>query len=396
MTRGWCPILLRKERRRIKLRKVAVVTPGSFVIPSGRSSSVERVVEQTVPLVQKTMEIRVYGVIGNGLPGVGDINGVACYRLPKSAYYPALRQRLSHWNPDVVEIHNRPLLAKRLKLHFPNVKTVLTLHSNTFISPPYMNKQQFGKIAEMMDGLIVNSRFLSDHITFYHPSIKSKITVNHLGASLEHFTPPFSPAAKALKEAKLKHYGWNGRRIVLYAGRLIPDKGVHYLIDAFPKVIEKHPDALLMIVGSSSYGNDRETPYIRKLKKMARPFQAWITFLPFVPYPGIAEWYGISEIVVVPSSPREAFGLVNVEAMAAGVPVIASRAGGIPEIVHDGVNGYLIPQEHFTSGLAERIHILLEDDELRTRIGMAGRETVRQQFRWAYTAERWAQLMQNI
>lgn len=381
----------------MSLRKVAVVTPGSFVIPSGRSSSVERVVEQTVPLVQEALEVRIFGVVGKGLPPKGTINGVPCYRLPSGAsYYPSLLRRLYQWRPDVAEIHNRPFLAQRLKMHLPGVKVVLTLHSNTFISPPYMNIQRFGKIAVMMDGIVVNSKFLMEHIISYYPWLKDKITVNHLGVSLEHFTPPFSPVAKALKEAKLIRYGWKDRRIVLFAGRLIPDKGVHHLIAALPKIIEKHPEVLLLVIGSASYGSDRETPYVRELKIAAEPYQSWVTFLPFVPYPGIADWYALADIVVVPSSPREAFGLVNVEAMASGVPVIASRAGGIPEIVEDGVNGFLIPPDNLTTGLTERINGLLEDEVLRTQVGMAGRESVRQRFRWDHTAERWVRLMQNI
>lgn len=381
----------------MSLRKVAVVTPGSFVIPSGRSSSVERVVEQTVPLVQGAMDIRIYGVVGKGLPPKGTIHGVPCYRLPFGAsYYRSLLRRLYKWRPDVAEVHNRPLLAQRLKMHLPGVKMVLTLHSNTFISPPYMNRKRFGKIAGTMDRIVVNSHFLLEDIVSYHPWLREKITINHLGVNLEQFSPPFSPIAKALREARLAHYGWKGRKIILFVGRLIPEKGVHHLIEVLPQVIDKHPEALLLVIGSASYGSDRDTPYIRKLKDAAKSYQTWVKFLPFIPYPGIADWYVLADIVVVPSSPREAFGLVNVEAMAAGVPVIAANAGGIPEIVDHGINGYLIPSDHLAAGLSERINALLEDEILRTQIGMAGRESVRQRFRWEHTAERWVRLMQNI
>lgn len=381
----------------MELRKVAVVTPGSFVIPSGRSSSVERVVEHTIPLVQGAIDVCIFGVLGKGLPSKDMINGVPCYRLPSGAqYYPSLLRRLNKCRPDIIEVHNRPLLAQRLKMHLPDVKIALNLHSNTFISPPYMSEQRFGSIARWMDGIVVNSRFLQEDITLKHPDLADKITINHLGVSLEHFTPPFSPIAKALREAKRAHYGWSERRIILFAGRLIPDKGVHHLLEALPQIIAKHPDVLLLIIGSAGYGSDRETTYVRELKRAAAPYQQWVCFQPFVPYPEIADWYSLADIVTVPSAPREAFGLVNVEAMAAGVPVIASNAGGIPEIVENGVTGYLIHSHDFPTGLAERINTLLQDENLRRKIGMAGREMVRKRFRWNHTAERWVQFMQTI
>jgi spore coat protein SA len=358
---------------------------------------VERVVEQTIPLAQEVMDVRIFGVLGKGLPSKDAINGVPCYRLPSGAnYYPSLLRRLQKWRPDIIEVHNRPLLAQRLKMHLPDVKTVLNLHSNTFVTPPYMSEQRFGNIARWMDGIVVNSRFLLEDITTRHPWLSDKITINHLGVSLEHFTPPFSPAAKALKEARLAQHGWSGRRILLFAGRLIPDKGVHHLIETLPQIIDKHPDVLLLIIGSAAYGSDRETAYVRELKRAARPYQQWVCFRPFVPYPAIADWYTLADIVAVPSAPREAFGLVNVEAMAAGVPVIASSAGGIPEIVENGVTGYLVQSDDFPTGLAEQINNLLQDENLRRQIGMAGRETVRQRFRWNHTAERWVHLMQTI
>ncbi|GAB6929270.1 glycosyltransferase family 4 protein [Paenibacillus sp. JCM 10914] len=357
----------------------------------------ERVVEQTVPLAKQAMDLRIYGVLGRGLPSKDSINGVPCYRLPSGAnYYPSLLRRLQKWRPDIIEIHNRPQLAHRLKMHLLDAKAVLTLHSNTFISPPYMSEPRFGDIARWMDGIVVNSRFLLDHIVEKHPHIADKITINHLGVSLEHFTPPFSPAAKALKEARLSDYGWSGRRIILFAGRLIPDKGVHHLIQALPHIIDRQPDVLLLIIGGAAYGSDRETAYVRELKQAAKPYQRWIQFKPFVPYPSIADWYSLAEVVAVPSSSREAFGLVNVEAMAAGVPVIASSSGGIPEIVENGVTGYLIQHDDLPHGLAEHILQLLQNESLRHRIGMAGRETVRQRFRWDHTAERWLRFMQSI
>ena len=140
------------------LRKVAVVTPGSFVIPSGRrlcracsgadhsigtgSHGCAHIWSAWKGLLQKTRSTA--------------FRVTACHR-ERIIILPL--RRLQKWRPDIIEVHNRPLLAQRLKMHLPDVKTVLNLHSNTFISPPYMSERRFENIARWMDGIVVNSRF---------------------------------------------------------------------------------------------------------------------------------------------------------------------------------------------------------------------------------------------
>lgn len=87
---------------------------------------------------------------------------------------------------------------------------------------------------------------------------------------------------------------------------------------------------------------------------------------------------------------------MNVEAMAAAIPVIATNTGGIPEIVADGESGLLLPPGSLQQGLAEYVSYLLNHEEVRRVMGCAGRELARSRFRWKQTAERWGQLMRGI
>ncbi|MMZ62143.1 Spore coat protein SA [compost metagenome] len=150
---------------------------------------------------------------------------------------------------------------------------------------------------------------------------------------------------------------------------------------------------MLLIVGSAFYSGDRETRYVRKLKAMAERVNGRVVFLPFVPYPQIAVWYNLADVVAVPSNGEEAFGLVNVEAMASAVPIVATDNGGIPEIVQHGVSGYLIPTSAIGKGFTSSILHLLDNEGERRRMGRAGREHARSSFRWQHTASRWRELM---
>lgn len=98
-------------------------------------------------------------------------------------------------------------------------------------------------------------------------------------------------------------------------------------------------------------------------------------------------------MAIVPSGQREAFGLVNVEAMATGLPVVATRAGGMKEIVRDGVTGYLISQQNLESELKAKLHALLESSELRASMGKKSRERVERNFTWQHTGRSWMNVL---
>jgi spore coat protein SA len=103
----------------------------------------------------------------------------------------------------------------------------------------------------------------------------------------------------------------------------------------------------------------------------------------------------VADVAVVPSGQREAFGLVNVEAMSCGVPVVATRAGGMKEIIRNGVTGYLVRQSRVESDLKEKLLLLLSDKQLRQRLGKRSRERVEQTFTWQHTADRWVKLLKE-
>lgn len=379
-------------------QKAAVVTPGSFYIPSGRSSSVERVIEQMVPLVPEGFDTRIYGVREPGRPIIGAIEGgIPVHRLPGGARYAsAVIAALQAWGPRVVDVQNRPLLAGKIKEALPDSKVVSSIHSLTYISPPYMDRASAGRILQALDRIVVNSKYLKHEVTARHPALREKISVNPLGVRLQDFTPRWSPFSEALRESKLRDRGWQGRRIVMYAGRLLPIKGVHHLLAALPELVRDVPDVMVLIVGSPFYQSGRTHVYERYLHELAKPYQGHVTFIPFVSYPAISSWYHLADIVVVPSAEGEAFGLVNVEAMASAVPVVASDAGGIPEIVENGKSGIVLQQASLGKQLGTAVIHLLNDERLRRSLGQAGYFRASRSFQWQQTAARWHEMMQKL
>ena len=185
---------------------------------------------------------------------------------------------------------------------------------------------------------------------------------------------------------------------VLFVGRLTPHKGIDVLIRALP------PDARLTIVGTE--GHDPRLPerdYPRLLRALAA--ERSVEFLGAMDDDALASRYRAAAVLVIPSVERtwygrriavsELLGLVALEAMASGTPVIASRIGGLPEIVEDGVTGYLVPPGDVVS-LHERISHVLGDPVTAARLGSNARKRVVAELSWDRCAERCLEVYEQL
>ncbi len=374
--------------------KAAFVTPGAFPVPSAMGGSVERVVEKVVPALVPHVDATIYGRKGKRLPARGNLHGAKVERFPaanKSEYFRRVCGRLSRSRPDVIQVENRPLWVPRLKRLFPRSRIWLNLHSTTFINAPYLTPAQRKICLQAADYIQVNSEYLRSYIQMLVPKTADKIRVNHLGVDVSRFYGRSTPEGAAMREEMRSRHGWGNRPIVIYVGRLVPQKGVKHLLAAVPLIRSLVPDALIVIVGSARYGSHRETGHVRRLHKMAARMKGHVHFQPYVSHRDIPGWFAMADAAVVPSVGREAFGLVNLEAMAAELPVVATRAGGMKEIVVDGHTGYLVSTEPaaIASELAGKIVFLLENAEVRLEMGIRGRERVLKDFQWRHTADRW-------
>lgn len=350
--------------------------------------------ENFVPLLADNLEVRIYGRTAKGLPRRGMLHGARCERVRapgRRAYLSGVVAGLRVYRPQLIEVENRPRMVPLLKRKFPGARVWLHLHSNTFISGKAISPRELQECLGAADRILVNSFFLKADVERRSPRVASKLGVVYPGVDPARFGRP------TVRETIRSAHGWQHRQIVLFAGRLIPLKGVHHLIAALPALIRRHPNVLLVIVGSPFYGSSRTSAYSRKLLRMARPWRRYVHFEPYASHDQMPAWFSMADVAVVPSVRREAFGLVNVEAMASGLPVVACRVGGMTEIVEDGVTGFLVDPRRLDAELPARISLLLEDEALRTRMGALGRERVVERFTWRHTAERWlAELYRDL
>lgn len=374
---------------------IAIVSPGSFVIPSAASSSVELVIEQVAKRLTQEASPIVFGKRFAGIPRKEVIEGVRYVRVgakSSEAYIRQVARSLTQYRPKVIQVENRPRFVRSLRRKFPKAKLWLVLHSLTFASKPHLGKAELRTCLAAADRIVVNSEFLKEELARIAPRAKRKLVVNHLGVDMKHFISRWSDEGAREREVMLESLGLTGKKVILYVGRLIEIKGVHHLLQAMPQIVEKNPGAVLLVIGSAHYGSDRITPYVEELYRLGSTMQQHVRFIPFVPHTEISSWYRLADVLVVPSNSREAFGLVNVEAMAVGVPVVATRAGGMKEIIEHGKTGYLIDAPLLSNELPLWINMLLADDRLVQQMGEASMSRVKERFTWDHTARRWLDL----
>lgn len=166
-----------------------------------------------------------------------------------------------------------------------------------------------------------------------------------------------------------KRYGLRPEQLIVGAvANLFPRKGYEYLLEAMASVRKCIPTVHCVIVGKGDAGYHQ---HLLNLVRV-RDLQSVVTFAGF--QPNAMEYMADFDVVVLPSI-LEGFGIVLLEAMAMGKPIIASRVGGIPEAVEDGVTGILVSPAD-SHNLAEALVILLENSTLRQSMGAAGRKRV--------------------
>ncbi len=190
-------------------------------------------------------------------------------------------------------------------------------------------------------------------------------------------TEIFRPNIKTNLKEKMR---LQDHRLILYVGRLYKDKGVEYLIKAVKTVKNEHPDVKLVIAGAGPERGNLELQVDRL------NLQGSVLFVGSFPHQKIHELYNVCDVFVLPSL-IEPFGMVLIEAMACGKPIIGSRVGGIVDIVEDGTNGFLA-QPKDSHQLAIKIEMLLADKKLRRELGSNGRKRVENTFSYKAIAEK--------
>ena len=250
------------------------------------------------------------------------------------------------------------------------------------------------QIVAFTDRLIAATPLERAQLTWLYGADPAKISVVPAGVDTNLFSPRPKSQAKAFLGLP------DQQRLVLFVGRIEPLKGIDTLIRAVDLVLRRHPDwkdslALSIIGGIPDDSPETRSQEMDRLQKLREELGLTdlIAFLGAKSQDTLPYYYSAAEVVVVPSH-YESFGMVAVEAMACGTPVIASKVGGLSLTVQDGITGYLVPDRDPVS-LSERIELVLSNPELARAIGQRASEWANR-FKWPNIASRILEIYNEV
>ncbi len=212
------------------------------------------------------------------------------------------------------------------------------------------------ELAASADRIIVSTAHEQGALRRLYDADEEKIRVVNPGVDLGLFKPGDQRAAR-------DQLGLNGHHTLLYVGRLDPIKGLEVLLHTISSM--ETPRAVQLLVAG---GSELDEEY-RRLKGVALKLdvECKVEFLGSLDHTLLPLYYQAADVCVVPSY-YESFGLVALEAMACGTPVVASRVPGLEAIVGDNRSGYLVPW-HCPAAFADRLEVLLANEALRQSMG---------------------------
>jgi spore coat protein SA len=373
----------------------ALIGPELYPIPPIRGGAAELFIDKAAARLSRWRPV-VIGVSDPELPRHETRGQVEYYRLPLEGWRQWLYCRYRHLfplydrgiakilaavQPDLVHVHNRPLLALSLQRRLPRTPIILHLH-NLYESLGKRERPEPGTPIPVA-GLAACSSFVLEQERSRLGLGAGRFRVIYNGAETAAFTSIWDQEA-GVQEVRRRH-GLTDEPTVLFVGKLRKAKGVHLLLAAMDLVWQAVPRAVLVLVGGTEYGKGRtmrETPFLQQFRRDLARAPGRVVLTGFIPPEQMPAAYLLGDVFVGPSQIDEGLGLVFLEAAAAGLPIIATQRGGIPEVVRDGVNGLLLGQQDDLVELADKITWLLTDPDLRKTLGQQGRDWVAVNFSW--------------
>lgn len=383
-------------KEKVKDMKLAIFTPGFLPVPAVNGGAIEQLIQYFIEYneITKKYDIDLY-TIDNSFLNSYNYKQTRLIRIPKPSFkircIYGIKNRLYKYifknntksyvrnqfvkkfkknYYDIVLVENNMNLYSELISKINKEKLIFHLHNDFDCGDPAKTRKKMVYILNTADKILVASNFLKKKMMKINENYGSKINVVYNGI----VSSNFKNLSLSQKEEMKRNLGISSKDIVFtFVGRLVPEKGIDKLIDAFQAIDQFH-NLKLLIVGGDILENKGTDKYIQYLKQKLKGIEDKVIFTGYVNNTELYKFYSVSDCVVIPSQVEEVFGVVALEAMTMGVPVVATRVGGLVEVLSP-VNAIFVEKNrYFVKNLAKALRNIYMDSELRTQMGIEGKK----------------------
>ena len=242
---------------------------------------------------------------------------------------------------DIILCENEPLYTIKLKKNF-NCQIILHLH-NDVLNP---QRKYYKKVIKCCDKIFTVSDYIKNQV-----NNKEKCLTTYNGIDFALFNK--KEEVKISNNLRKKYHISKNDFVFIFVGRIVPEKGVEELIDAFLKLNQKYHNVKLLLIGSPSFKAKSTSKFYEKMLSKKNDN---IIFTGFIENSELYKYYNISNVQVMPSIVKEAFGLTIIEALIMNKKVIVTNSGALPEIM-DKSFGYIVEKENMPNSLYEKMEL---------------------------------------
>ncbi|GAX91998.1 glycosyltransferase family 4 protein [Effusibacillus lacus] len=368
--------------------KLAFICTEKLPCPAIKGGAIQILIDGVSPILSKNYELTIFSIQDPSLPNREKRGRIEYIRLPSGKRYPeAVAKELGKGNYDVIHVFNRPKNVPIYAKAAPKSRFVLSLHNEMFAKEKISAKEAEEAIRSVRTIMTV-SDYIGRTIVKRFPSAKNKVRTVYSGADLSTFIPVWSKEGIRIREKVRKKIGAEGKKIILFVGRLSANKGPHILIKSLKYLLNKHKDVVLVIVGGKWFSDNSIDGYVRSLHKLAKPFKKQVIFTKHVAPKEIPKYYLAADVFICSSQWQEPLARVHYEALAAGLPVITTKRGGNAEIVKHKQNGIVIKDYKNPKAFAEAIDSLLSNPQKAAKMAQKGRQFVKTNYQFKHVAHR--------
>ncbi|MFB5662456.1 glycosyltransferase [Alteribacillus sp. HJP-4] len=365
---------------------VLIICTEKLPVPAIRGGAIQTYIDGALPELKQKHNITVLGRSDELLPSE-ELKGSIRYVRVDGGILEIYRENVMQFlsadptSYDLIHIFNRPRLVNTIRAVAPDSKIILSMHNDMFKAEK-IDRDEGALAVRNVNKIITISNYIGHTIKELFPEAAPKLKTIYSGVDLERFVPSYSREAREIRSRIRNEHGLGSKKVILYAGRLSPNKGIDVLIRAIPELIKQHSDIALVIMGSKWFSEEGITDYIAYVRALAERLPIQVIQTGFVPSDKIQEWFAASDIFVCTSQWQEPLARVHYEAMAAAIPIITTDRGGNKEVMEPYKNGIVVTNPEDTGEFATHLAYLLSNPKAAQEMGRYGRTLAEKHYTW--------------